>query len=55
MEFRFEVLKTDPSGARLRRLTTPHGQHRSHGLIERAPESRPHLDCSYESAPPITH
>jgi len=25
MEFRFEVLKTDPSGARLGRLTTPHG------------------------------
>src|ERR1700726_2364813 len=25
MGFRFEVLKTDPSGARLGRLTTPHG------------------------------
>jgi len=25
MDFRFEVLKTDPSGARLGRLTTPHG------------------------------
>jgi queuine tRNA-ribosyltransferase len=25
MEFRFEVLKTDPTGARLGRLTTPHG------------------------------
>ncbi len=25
MEFHFEVLKTDPSGARLGRLTTPHG------------------------------
>jgi queuine tRNA-ribosyltransferase len=25
MEFQFEVLKTDPSGARLGRLTTPHG------------------------------
>jgi queuine tRNA-ribosyltransferase len=25
MSFRFEVLKTDPSGARLGRLTTPHG------------------------------
>jgi len=25
MNFRFEVLKTDPSGARLGRLTTPHG------------------------------
>lgn len=25
MAFRFEVLKTDPSGARLGRLTTPHG------------------------------
>ena len=25
MKFRFEVLKTDPSGARLGRLTTPHG------------------------------
>ncbi len=25
MEFRFEVLKTDPSGARLGRMTTPHG------------------------------
>ena len=25
MEFRFEVLKTDPSGARLGRLTTSHG------------------------------
>jgi queuine tRNA-ribosyltransferase len=25
MEFRFEILKTDPSGARLGRLTTPHG------------------------------
>lgn len=25
MEFRFEVLKTDPCGARLGRLTTPHG------------------------------
>lgn len=25
MEFRFEVLKTDPSGARLGRITTPHG------------------------------
>jgi queuine tRNA-ribosyltransferase len=25
MEFHFEILKTDPSGARLGRLTTPHG------------------------------
>ena len=25
MGFRFEVLKTDPTGARLGRLTTPHG------------------------------
>src|SRR5712692_10967067 len=25
MEFHFEVLKTDPTGARLGRLTTPHG------------------------------
>jgi queuine tRNA-ribosyltransferase len=25
MDFRFEVMKTDPSGARLGRLTTPHG------------------------------
>src|SRR5215470_1831254 len=25
MPFQFEVLKTDPSGARLGRLTTPHG------------------------------
>jgi len=25
MEFRFEILKTDPTGARLGRLTTPHG------------------------------
>src|ERR1700694_901787 len=25
MQFRFEVLKTDPTGARLGRLTTPHG------------------------------
>src|SRR5450755_2952382 len=25
VSFRFEVLKTDPSGARLGRLTTPHG------------------------------
>ena len=25
MEFRFEVLKIDPTGARLGRLTTPHG------------------------------
>jgi queuine tRNA-ribosyltransferase len=25
MDFRFEVLKTDPTGARLGRLTTPHG------------------------------
>src|SRR5712692_1573322 len=25
MNFRFEVLRTDPSGARLGRLTTPHG------------------------------
>src|ERR1700689_3247132 len=25
MSFRFEVLKTDPTGARLGRLTTPHG------------------------------
>jgi queuine tRNA-ribosyltransferase len=25
MEFRFELLKTDPTGARLGRLTTPHG------------------------------
>ena len=25
MDFRFEVLNTDPSGARLGRLTTPHG------------------------------
>src|SRR5579872_3805968 len=25
MQFQFEVLKTDPSGARLGRLTTPHG------------------------------
>src|SRR6202167_2987918 len=25
MEFKFEVLKTDPTGARLGRLTTPHG------------------------------
>jgi hypothetical protein len=25
MEFRFEVLKTDPTGAWLGRLTTPHG------------------------------
>src|SRR5882762_3179755 len=25
MESRFEVLKTDPTGARLGRLTTPHG------------------------------
>jgi queuine tRNA-ribosyltransferase len=25
MEFHFEVLKTDPSGARLGRLATPHG------------------------------
>src|SRR5437899_10240358 len=25
MSFRFEVLKPDPSGARLGRLTTPHG------------------------------
>ena len=25
MDFSFEVLKTDPSGARLGRLTTPHG------------------------------
>jgi queuine tRNA-ribosyltransferase len=25
MEFHFEILKTDPTGARLGRLTTPHG------------------------------
>ncbi|MGH9703960.1 MAG: tRNA-guanine transglycosylase, partial [Candidatus Acidiferrales bacterium] len=25
MAFQFEVLQTDPSGARLGRLTTPHG------------------------------
>src|ERR1700757_3620965 len=25
MKFRFEILKTDPTGARLGRLTTPHG------------------------------
>ncbi|MGH9680757.1 MAG: tRNA-guanine transglycosylase, partial [Candidatus Acidiferrales bacterium] len=25
MDFHFEVLKTDPTGARLGRLTTPHG------------------------------
>jgi queuine/archaeosine tRNA-ribosyltransferase len=24
MEFHFEILKTDPTGARLGRLTTPH-------------------------------
>src|SRR2546422_8543963 len=51
MSFRFEVLKTDPSGARLGRLTTPHGVIDTPVFMPRSEEhtselqSRLHLVC----------